>query len=274
MEPRDARERRHQRRGDRAREGGLLERRRRIRPALGGLRLRPAAGQPVRAALARGARHPPRVHGRARAHGLRGADGGDLADRLGGAAVHGARRGGQRRRRRLQLAARPAWCARRASRPRLHGDHEHELRAARPGHDRRRAVDGRGRRALGVRHLGRAARGSVRSSASCCSALPERTRPSATSSRSRCQARRMAGRGDWTRESLVAGVGKGDRRALARAISLVENGDPLAGGIVHDLYPTRDARARSASPGRRESASRASSRHSFATPGGSGRRRA
>ena len=47
----------------------------------------------------------------------------------------------------------------------------------------------------------------------------------------------MAGRRDWTRESLVAAIRGGDRRALARAISLVENGDPLAGGIVHDLYP-------------------------------------
>ena len=46
------------------------------------------------------------------------------------------------------------------------------------------------------------------------------------------------GRGDWTRESLVAGIRNGDRRALARGISLVENGDPLATGIVHDLYPT------------------------------------
>jgi LAO/AO transport system kinase len=40
----------------------------------------------------------------------------------------------------------------------------------------------------------------------------------------------------WTRETLVAGVRAGDRRALARAISLVENGDPLAHEIVHDLY--------------------------------------
>jgi LAO/AO transport system kinase len=48
----------------------------------------------------------------------------------------------------------------------------------------------------------------------------------------------VAKRGDWTRESLVAGISNGDRRALARAISLVENGDPLASGIVHDLYPT------------------------------------
>src|SRR6266508_1148049 len=41
----------------------------------------------------------------------------------------------------------------------------------------------------------------------------------------------------WTRESLVEGVRKGDRRALARAISLVENGDPLAYEIVRELYP-------------------------------------
>src|SRR5262249_32049393 len=41
----------------------------------------------------------------------------------------------------------------------------------------------------------------------------------------------------WTREQLVDAVRAGDRRALARAISLVENGDPLAGEVVHDLYP-------------------------------------
>ena len=35
----------------------------------------------------------------------------------------------------------------------------------------------------------------------------------------------------------MAGIRDGDRRALARAITLVENGDPLAGGIVQDLYP-------------------------------------
>ena len=32
-------------------------------------------------------------------------------------------------------------------------------------------------------------------------------------------------------------VRSGDRRALARAITLVENGDPLAYEVVHDLYP-------------------------------------
>ena len=47
----------------------------------------------------------------------------------------------------------------------------------------------------------------------------------------------MPGRRDWTREDLAAGVREGDRRALARAISLVEDGDPLAYGVVADLYP-------------------------------------
>src|SRR3954453_9376476 len=47
----------------------------------------------------------------------------------------------------------------------------------------------------------------------------------------------MAGRRDWTRESLAAGVRDGDRRALARAITLVENGDEFAYDVVADLYP-------------------------------------
>ena len=47
----------------------------------------------------------------------------------------------------------------------------------------------------------------------------------------------MAGRRDWTRETLRAGVRAGDRRALARAITLVENGDTLAYDVVSDLYP-------------------------------------
>jgi LAO/AO transport system kinase len=46
-----------------------------------------------------------------------------------------------------------------------------------------------------------------------------------------------AGRRDWTRESLVDAVRGGDSRALARAITLIENGDPLAYEIVRDLYP-------------------------------------
>jgi len=47
----------------------------------------------------------------------------------------------------------------------------------------------------------------------------------------------VAGRRDWTRETLGEGIRSGDRRALARAITLVENGDPLAFDVVADLYP-------------------------------------
>jgi LAO/AO transport system kinase len=47
----------------------------------------------------------------------------------------------------------------------------------------------------------------------------------------------VAGRRDWTREQLVQAVRAGDRRALARAITLVENGDPLAYEVVADVYP-------------------------------------
>ena len=47
----------------------------------------------------------------------------------------------------------------------------------------------------------------------------------------------MAKRREWTRETLVAAVRAGDRRALARAITLVENGDELAYQLVSDVYP-------------------------------------
>ncbi|HEV2902177.1 MAG TPA: methylmalonyl Co-A mutase-associated GTPase MeaB [Gaiellaceae bacterium] len=43
--------------------------------------------------------------------------------------------------------------------------------------------------------------------------------------------------GSWTPERLLEGVRSGDRRALARAISLVEDSDPLAYQLVRDLYP-------------------------------------
>lgn len=46
----------------------------------------------------------------------------------------------------------------------------------------------------------------------------------------------MAKRREWTRETLVAAVRAGDRRALARAITLVENGDELAYALVSDVY--------------------------------------
>jgi LAO/AO transport system kinase len=44
-------------------------------------------------------------------------------------------------------------------------------------------------------------------------------------------------RRDWTREALLDGVRSGDRRAVARAITLVENGDNLAYDLVRELYP-------------------------------------
>jgi LAO/AO transport system kinase len=46
----------------------------------------------------------------------------------------------------------------------------------------------------------------------------------------------VASQREWTRETLAAGVREGDRRALARAITLVERSDPLAYEIVCDLY--------------------------------------
>jgi LAO/AO transport system kinase len=47
----------------------------------------------------------------------------------------------------------------------------------------------------------------------------------------------VARRREWTRETLAAGVRAGDTRALARAITLVENSDPLAYEVVRDIYP-------------------------------------
>jgi LAO/AO transport system kinase len=47
----------------------------------------------------------------------------------------------------------------------------------------------------------------------------------------------MARRREWTRETLAEGVRAGDKRALARAITLVENGEPLAYDVVRDIYP-------------------------------------
>jgi LAO/AO transport system kinase len=47
----------------------------------------------------------------------------------------------------------------------------------------------------------------------------------------------VAARREFTRESLAEGVRAGDRRALARAITLVENSEPLAYDVVRELYP-------------------------------------
>jgi GTPase len=47
----------------------------------------------------------------------------------------------------------------------------------------------------------------------------------------------MSARRAWTLDDLADGVRSGDRRALARAISLVENRDPLSYELVRALYP-------------------------------------
>ena len=47
----------------------------------------------------------------------------------------------------------------------------------------------------------------------------------------------VAGRREWTRDTLAAGVRAGDKRALARAITLVENRDALAYDLVREIYP-------------------------------------
>jgi LAO/AO transport system kinase len=41
----------------------------------------------------------------------------------------------------------------------------------------------------------------------------------------------------WKVEQLVEGVRQGDRRALARAITLIESSDPTAYDLVRELYP-------------------------------------
>jgi LAO/AO transport system kinase len=48
---------------------------------------------------------------------------------------------------------------------------------------------------------------------------------------------RVRRRRDWTRDALAEGVRAGDKRALARAITLVENSEPLAYELVRELYP-------------------------------------
>ena len=45
-------------------------------------------------------------------------------------------------------------------------------------------------------------------------------------------------RPEWTEDALVAGVLAGDRRALARAISLVEHRSPIGEEIVRRVYPS------------------------------------
>ncbi len=154
-------------------------------------------------------------------------------ERVGRGGVLRRRRRRQRRRRGVQLPPRAAGDDRRHARPRAHARDERDARAHRRRlRDRRRGPpsDGRaldlGRSGDGVRP-----RGNRRLRPRTRGAVPRRRRARALESAA------VAGRRDWTRETLAAGVREGDRRALARAITLVENGDPLAYGVVADLYP-------------------------------------
>jgi LAO/AO transport system kinase len=47
----------------------------------------------------------------------------------------------------------------------------------------------------------------------------------------------VATRREWTLQELATGVRSADKRALARAITLVENSEPLAYDLVRELYP-------------------------------------
>ena len=109
---------------------------------------------------------------------------------------------------------------------RIHRDHVLELRHARDRDDRGRLADRPLRRPLGV--------GRRRARLPRRGALHGRARPARTRGRGGARVSRRQG---WTLDDLAAGVRSGDRRALARAISLVENRDPLSYELVRTLYP-------------------------------------
>src|SRR5919108_5335872 len=80
-------------------------------------------------------------------------------------------------------------------------------------------------------------RGVQRSSRRTSKLRPSRFRPPQASRRTTIRLEHVPGRRDWTRDALVEGIRAGDRRALARAITLVENSEPLAYELVRELYP-------------------------------------
>ena len=57
-------------------------------------------------------------------------------------------------------------------------------------------------------------------------------------------------------DSSPSGCSNGDKRALARGISLVEDDDPEGWALVKAVYPHTGKAASSASPARRAPASR------------------
>jgi len=144
-----------------------------------------------------------------------------VTERLDRGARDGRRDGRQRCRCRGQHHPRPAGCRGPRTRSCACRDHEREL------HDDARCVPHRRpchRRARGAGRLCDRRRITRR-----CGGVGRSPAPARGSS--------VNGRRDWTRERLVAAVRAGDRRALARAITLVENGDPLAYEVVSDVYP-------------------------------------
>src|SRR5262249_46611467 len=118
-----------------------------------------------------------------------------------------------------------------AARPRVHRHHQRAQRTARPRDACSGRTRGRRRRALDVRPCSLPPRLRVYDRAP---AHPRSQDPVAGRPLDRVG---MSGRRDWTRETLAAGIREGDRRALARAITLVENQDPLAYQVVADVYP-------------------------------------
>ena len=257
---------RHRRRpglGDLPRQEHVLRGRLRLRPPVrrDGRRSRPR--QPRERARPRPPRRGPHVRHQHRADGSELHRGGGQPERLGRGGLLRRPRRRQRRRGRLQRPPRPA---------------RHLRPPARPSPDLRDERDvpllgiGEGIGGLMLHRGGRAGRepagscSSPRWRAGRARGASQTRRPRRSSPCGRVRRWRppcilaVAGRRDWTREDLAAAVRAGDRRALARAISLVEDGDPLAYGVVSDLYPHTGAATRSESPARRGWGSRASSR--------------
>ena len=170
--------------------------------------------------------------------------GGCFSERLGSGCLRGRLGPRERRGRRVQCRARPARRAGPLARTRVHGGHEHRLRLLRSWDDRGRPAHEWVRCADGLGHLGGSlCRGSV-------------LRSRAPLGR---RGARVAGRPDtlmartWSLDELVAGVRSGDRRALARAITLAESADSLAEDVIRELYgqtgPRVHGRGHRARPG-------------------------
>ena len=160
------------------------------------------------------------------------------AERLGRDRRDGPGRLRERRRGRREHHARAARRARPRARPRLHRADERELRRARARVRRRRARSRTRTARAGPTAVASAHRLSSRRRWRCAS----RAASSSSSARPRRRARDGAAR--RRRPTLAAGVRAGETRALARAISLVEDGDPAARELVAAALSRHRPRAR------------------------------